>query len=98
MARTTIVRDLAEVKKTNNLTAYGFKPWHSGLCFIAALIGAFIGIFVGGHFSDWIADRQTERNGDVREREMRLPAILVSVVIAPLALILYGVILIASPD
>jgi MFS family permease len=72
-------------------TAYGFKPWHSGLCFIAALIGAFIGIFVGGHFSDWIADRQTERNGDVREREMRLPAILVSVVIAPLALILYGV-------
>lgn len=72
-------------------TAYGFKPWQSGLCFVAALIGAFIGIFAGGHLSDWIADRQTQRNGGVREPEMRLPAILVSVVTAPLALILYGV-------
>lgn len=72
-------------------TAYGFEPWQSGLCFIAALIGAFIGIFVGGHFSDWIADKQTQRNGGVREPEMRLPAILVSVVTAPLALVLYGV-------
>ncbi|KAF3038059.1 hypothetical protein E8E11_005361 [Didymella keratinophila] len=72
-------------------TAYGFKPWQSGLCFVAALIGAFIGIFVGGHFSDWIADRQTQRNGGVREPEMRLPAILVSIVTAPLALVLYGV-------
>lgn len=72
-------------------TAYGFKPWQSGLCFIAALIGALIGIFVGGHFSDWIADRQTQRNGGVREPEMRLPAILVSAITAPLALVLYGV-------
>ncbi|KAF9696857.1 hypothetical protein EKO04_005704 [Ascochyta lentis] len=72
-------------------TAYGFKPWQSGLCFIAALVGAFIGIFAGGHLSDWIADVQTQRNGGVREPEMRLPAILVSVVTAPLALVLYGV-------
>ncbi|KAF1931807.1 uncharacterized protein M421DRAFT_55453, partial [Didymella exigua CBS 183.55] len=71
--------------------AYGFKPWRSGICFIAALIGAFIGIFAGGHFSDWIADRQTQRNGGVCEPEMRLPAVLVSVVTAPLALVLYGV-------
>lgn len=72
-------------------TAYGFEPWQAGLCFLAAVIGAFIGIFVGGHFSDWIADKQTQRNGGIREPEMRLPAILVSVVTAPLALILYGV-------
>lgn len=71
--------------------AYNFKPWQAGLCFIAALIGAFIGIFFGGHFSDWIADRQTRRNDGIREPEMRLPAIGVSVVTAPLALILYGV-------
>ncbi|KAJ4989591.1 hypothetical protein SVAN01_04968 [Stagonosporopsis vannaccii] len=70
--------------------AYSFKPWQSGLCFVAALIGAFLGIFVGGHFSDWIADRQTQRNGGVREPEMRLPAILVSIVTAPVALVLYG--------
>ncbi|KAF2684645.1 MFS general substrate transporter [Lentithecium fluviatile CBS 122367] len=71
--------------------AYNFQPWQSGLCFIAALIGAFIGIFVGGKFSDWVADIQTRRNGGIREPEMRLPAILVSVVTAPLALVLYGV-------
>lgn len=70
---------------------YAFEPWQSGLCFIAALMGAFIGIFAGGHFSDWIADTQTQRNGGVREPEMRLPAILVSVITAPLALVLYGV-------
>ena len=70
--------------------AYGFEPWQSGLCFIGALLGAFFGIFAGGHFSDWIADFQTKRNGGVREPEMRLPAILVSVVTAPLALVLYG--------
>ncbi|KAF2648380.1 MFS general substrate transporter [Lophiostoma macrostomum CBS 122681] len=72
-------------------TAYAFQPWQSGLCFLAALIGSFIGIFVGGHFSDWIADKATQRNGGIREPEMRLPAILVSVLTAPLALVLYGV-------
>lgn len=72
-------------------TAYNFKPWQSGLCFIAALIGSFIGIFMGGRMGDYIADKQTQRNGGIREPEMRLPAILVSCITAPLALILYGV-------
>jgi MFS family permease len=71
--------------------AYGFEPWQSGLCFFAALIGAFIGILFGGHLSDWIADRETVRNGGLREPEMRLPAIMISIVTAPLALVLYGV-------
>jgi MFS family permease len=71
--------------------AYGFQPWQSGLCFIAALIGAFVGIFCGGHLSDWIADIQTRRNNGIREPEMRLPAIGISVVTAPLALFLYGI-------
>ncbi|KAL1595316.1 hypothetical protein SLS60_010007 [Paraconiothyrium brasiliense] len=72
-------------------TAYNFQPWQSGLCFVAALVGSFIGIFVGGHFSDWVADIQTQRNDGIREPEMRLPAIGVSVITAPLALVLYGV-------
>jgi MFS family permease len=71
--------------------AYNFQPWQSGLCFIAALIGGFIGIFLGGNLSDWIADFQTRRNNGIREPEMRLPAISISVVTAPLALVLYGV-------
>lgn len=72
-------------------TAYGFKPWQAGLCFIASIVGSFIGIFMGGHFSDMIADFFTRRNGGIREPEMRLPAIAVSLVTGPLALILYGV-------
>jgi MFS family permease len=72
-------------------TAYNFQPWQSGLCFIAALIGSFIAIFLGGHLSDWIADLQTRRNDGIREPEMRLPAMAISVITAPLALILYGV-------
>lgn len=70
---------------------YDFKPWQAGLCFIGSLIGSSFGILFGGHFSDWVADILTRRNGGIREPEMRLPAILVSVVTAPLALTLYGV-------
>jgi hypothetical protein len=55
------------------------------------LIGAFVGIFSGGHLSDWIIDIQTRRNGGIREPEMRLPAIGISVITAPFALILYGI-------
>lgn len=71
-------------------TAYGFQPWQSGLCFISSILGSLIGIFFGGNFSDWIADWLTRRNGGVREPEMRLPAMMISVVTAPLSLVLYG--------
>lgn len=71
-------------------TAYGFQPYQAGLCFISSILGSLIGIFFGGHFSDWVADYLTKRNGGVREPEMRLPAIMISVVTAPLALVLYG--------
>ncbi|KAH7039033.1 major facilitator superfamily domain-containing protein [Macrophomina phaseolina] len=71
-------------------TAYHFEPYQAGLCFISSIIGSLIGIFFGGHFSDWVADYLTKRNGGVREPEMRLPAVMISVVTAPLALVLYG--------
>lgn len=69
---------------------YGFTAWQSGLCFISGMIGCFLGTFVGGPFSDWVADYFTQRNGGIREPEMRLPAIIPSVIAAPLALLLYG--------
>ncbi|TVY39109.1 putative MFS-type transporter [Lachnellula subtilissima] len=72
-------------------TAYQFKPYQTGLCFFAAIIGAAIGILAGGHLSDIVADFFTRRNGGVREPEMRLPAIMISLITTPLALILYGV-------
>jgi len=71
--------------------AYGFEAWQSGLCFFAAIIGALLGIVLGGHFSDWVADYFTKRNGGIREPEFRLPAIMISVITGPLALVLYGV-------
>ncbi|KAF2195068.1 MFS general substrate transporter [Zopfia rhizophila CBS 207.26] len=72
-------------------TAYNFEPWQSGLCFISGIIGSLIAIFFGGHMSDMIADFLTKRNGGIREPEMRLPALIISTITAPLALVLYGV-------
>lgn len=71
--------------------AYHFEAWQSGLCFIAAVLGALAGVFFGGRFSDYIADFLTRRNGGVREPEMRLPAMMICLVASPLALVLYGV-------
>ena len=71
-------------------TAYNFKPYQTGLCFFAAIIGALFGIFCGGNVGDKTADFFTKRNGGIREPEMRLPAIMISVITTPLALLLYG--------
>lgn len=72
-------------------TAYGFEAWQTGLCFIAAIIGSLIGIFAGGHLSDRVTDWFTKRAEGLREPEMRLPAIAISLVTTPLGLILFGV-------
>ncbi|KAF5002469.1 hypothetical protein FDECE_10628 [Fusarium decemcellulare] len=72
-------------------TLYNFKPWQSGLCFIASPIGALIGNIFGGYVSDRTADYSTKRNNGMREPEMRLPAIIFAVVAGPLSLALYGV-------
>lgn len=72
-------------------TAYGFSAWQTGLCFFSSIIGSIIGIFIGGHFSDRMADWFTKRNGGLREPEMRLPSIGVSLITTPLALVLFGV-------
>ncbi|KAH6708836.1 major facilitator superfamily domain-containing protein [Leptodontidium sp. MPI-SDFR-AT-0119] len=71
-------------------SAYGFKAYQAGLCYIAAILGSLLGILLGGPFSDWVADYFTRRNGGIREPEMRLPAIMLAVVASPLALLLYG--------
>jgi hypothetical protein len=71
--------------------AYGMKPYQTGLCFIAAIIGALVGIFCGGYLGDRTADYFTKRNSGIREPEMRLPAMMFSLISTPLSLILYGV-------
>jgi hypothetical protein len=69
----------------------GFKAWQRGLCFLYAIIGSLIGIYIGGHLSDKIADRFTKCDGGIRESKMRLPSIAISLITTPLRLILYGV-------
>ncbi|KIE00041.1 MFS transporter, partial [Metarhizium majus ARSEF 297] len=70
---------------------YHFEPYQVGLCFISAIIGSLLGIPAGGLFGDIVADHLTKRNGGIREPEMRLPAVTLSVLTSPLALVLYGV-------
>lgn len=71
-------------------TAYGFSTWQTGLCFVSAIVGSIVGVLAGGQMSDKVADYFTKRNGGLREPEMRLPAIAVSLITTPLALILFG--------
>ncbi|KAJ5690601.1 hypothetical protein N7462_004993 [Penicillium macrosclerotiorum] len=70
---------------------YEFSTWECGLTYVAVLIGALTGIYGGGWLSDKIADKLTQRQSGIREPEMRLPTIMISMILAPLALVLYGV-------
>ncbi|KAM0434499.1 hypothetical protein ACHAPT_003595 [Fusarium lateritium] len=71
--------------------AYDFDSYQVGLCFIASIVGSLVGIPAGGHLGDLVADYFTRRNGGIREPEMRLPVIALSLITTPLALTLYGV-------
>ncbi|KAJ6446314.1 putative MFS-type transporter [Purpureocillium lavendulum] len=71
--------------------AYHFKPYQVGLCFFSAVIGSLLGLPAGGLLGDKVAAYLTKRNGGIREPEMRLPAIMLSCITSPLALVLFGV-------
>jgi len=70
---------------------YNMQAWQSGLCCISIIVGALLAIFFGGKLSDMVANYLTTRNSGLREPEMRLPAMALSVVTGPLSLVLYGV-------
>ncbi|KAH8659984.1 major facilitator superfamily domain-containing protein [Xylariales sp. PMI_506] len=72
------------------VNTYGFAAYEAGLLYIGGLLGCGAAILLGGNLSDWVADYFTKRNGGIREPEMRLPAMVFSVIAAPLSLILYG--------
>ncbi|KAJ5746508.1 major facilitator superfamily domain-containing protein [Penicillium odoratum] len=72
-------------------TVYGFQTYQTGLCFTSSIIGGLIGIAFGGILSDKVANYFTARNGGIREPEMRLPALIITIILGPLSLILYGV-------
>ena len=60
---------------------YSFTTEQIGFTNFAILVGAMIGLFTAGPFSDWISDRQTRKNRGVREPEMRLLAMIPYVII-----------------
>ncbi|KAF7969548.1 hypothetical protein HWV62_26951 [Athelia sp. TMB] len=70
---------------------YNFNTLQLGLCFISAGIGALLAAPMGGWLGDKITTIATRKNGGIREPEMRLPAIIPHIIIAPFALVLYGV-------
>lgn len=70
---------------------YGWSSWQSGLAWSSNIIGALIGVAGGGWLSDKSADLLTKRNNGIREAEMRLPIVTLSLIASPLASVLYGV-------
>ncbi|KAJ6109300.1 hypothetical protein N7486_001534 [Penicillium sp. IBT 16267x] len=72
-------------------TTYGWSTWQCGMTYVATLIGAFVGVYGGGWLSDKIADWLTQRQDGIREPEMRLPTITISLILCPVSLVLYGV-------
>lgn len=70
---------------------YNFSAFQAGLGFFGSLIGGIIAIPAGGPVGEAVANYFTIRNRGIREPEFRLPAMVISMITAPLALILYGV-------
>ncbi|KIW99564.1 uncharacterized protein Z518_11303 [Rhinocladiella mackenziei CBS 650.93] len=70
---------------------YNMQTWQAGLCCVSIIVGALLAVFFGGKLSDLVANSLTARNSGLREPEMRLPAMALSVITGPLSLVLYGV-------
>jgi MFS family permease len=60
---------------------YNYSSQTIGLFNVAVLVGGLVGLFTCGPLSDWVAAYLTNRNGGVREPEMRLVAMIPYVII-----------------
>ncbi|CAN6653393.1 protein Hol1p [Trichomonascus vanleenenianus] len=58
---------------------------------VPTLIGALLGCFYGGIFSDWFALYMAKRNNGVREPETRLWLMMLTAIISPLGMFLFGI-------
>lgn len=81
---TTVVGGAANTLLAMNLTQspvfagppHNFSPGSVGLVNIAFIVGGLFGMSTAGAFSDWVAKKLTKRNGDIREPEMRILAMI----------------------
>lgn len=69
---------------------YHFSTLQVGLLWFAVIIGSLIGLPLAGWWTDWVADLLTRRNHGIREPEMRLPAMILGMLVAPGGILLYG--------
>jgi hypothetical protein len=69
---------------------YNFTPGQVGYTNFAFVVGGLLGLATAGPLSDWIAARATRKNNNIREAEMRLPALWFYMIITVLSLVLGG--------
>ena len=70
---------------------YNFDVLHIGYTNFACFVGTLVGLATAGPLSDWIAHRSTQRNGGIREPEMRLPALVPFVLLAVIGQVISAV-------
>ncbi|KAF5589020.1 major facilitator superfamily transporter [Fusarium subglutinans] len=70
---------------------YSFKPSSVGLCYIANVVGVFLGSFFSGPGGDKLVLYLTRRNNGIREPEYRLWLYAVLLLLVPGGLLLWGV-------
>lgn len=61
----------------------------SGLYNVPAIIGIFIGAYVGGALTDFVAERLARRNSGVFEPESRLVPLIIPFFLEPIGLVMY---------
>ena len=62
----------------------------SGLYNVPAIIGIFIGAYVGGALTDFVAERLARRNNGVFEPESRLVPLIIPFFLEPIGLVMYS--------
>lgn len=55
---------------------YNFTPAQVGFTNLAIFLGASVALLTAGPLGDWMSRRATIKNGNIREPEMRLPAMI----------------------
>lgn len=70
---------------------YNFTANAIGLTYLAAVIGATVGCFLSGWFSDIVSERLARRNHGIKEPEHRLWVALIPLALHPLGFLLYGI-------
>lgn len=69
---------------------YPFSVTQTGLTNLAFLVGQVAGMPMSGWFSDWVSMRATKKNKMIREPEMRLVALIPTILTTVVGLLVLG--------